>query len=480
MRRIGARVSPSPARKVERSLHHKDEIMKKNRHDSLLAFSALALLFASTPRMPAQNAVDLKPTPQQTEWQDMEFGVILHFGTNTFLDREWGDGTADPKVFNPTSFNPDQWMKAIKASGAKYVVMVAKHHDGFCLWPTAQTEYSIKQSPWKDGKGDMVREVADAARANGLRFGIYLSPWDRHEPKYKDPAAYDAYYNAELTELASSYGDLAEFWLDGAGSTGRTYDFARIIETLRTYQPNTIVFADMGLFEYGDARWAGDESGKIEYQNWNVIDRHGYLRWRPVEVDTPLRKLHWFWHPVDEASLKSVNELIDSYEDSVGHGGQWMLGVAPDNRGLLPDADVRRLRELGETLQNRYGKGLLAPSMATDPDAARALDSDPNTFWSAPPGSHEATLEIRSATPLTFDHAMTSEWLVEGQAVQKYAIEIWQNDGWRPIVSSFALGHKKIDRFPSVTAKRVRLHILASAGEARIRAFQLFSLDHAQ
>lgn len=425
----------------------------------------------------AQNAVELKPTPQQTEWQDLEFGVILHFGTNTFLNREWGDGTADPKVFNPTDFNPDQWMKAIKASGAKYVVMVAKHHDGFCLWPTAQTDYSIKQSPWKDGKGDMVREVAEAARANGLRFGVYLSPWDRHEPKYKDPVAYDSYYNAELTELASNYGDLVELWLDGAGSTGRTYDFTRIISTLRTYQPNTIVFADTGLFEYGDARWAGDESGKIEYQNWNVIDRHGYLRWRPVEVDTPLRKLHWFWHPHDEASLKSVDELMDSYENSVGHGGQWMLGVAPDNRGLLPDADVARLKELGAAIQDHFGHGLLQASMSADANIARALDDDPDSFWSAPARSGESAMEVTLPHPTRFDHAMTMEWLTEGQLVQKYAIEVWKQGAWVPVVSSYAIGHKKIDSFAPVTAQRVRLHILRSTGQPRIRSFQLYSLE---
>ncbi len=442
-------------------------------------YLACALLLLATTQgvARAQNAVDLKPTPQQSEWQDLEFGVILHFGTNTFLDREWGDGTADPKLFNPTEFNPDQWMKAIKASGAKYVVMVAKHHDGFCLWPTDQTDYSIKRSPWKGGKGDMVREVAEAARNNGLRFGVYLSPWDRHEPRYKDPAAYDAYYNAELTELASNYGDLVEFWLDGAGSTGRSYNFPKIVETLRTYQPNTIVFADMGLFEYGDARWAGDESGRIEYQNWNVIDRHGYLRWRPVEVDTPLRKLHWFWHPQDEASLKSVEELIGSYEGSVGHGGQWMLGVAPDSRGLLPDADVARLRELGTTLAARYGGGLLRPEMTADPNVAAALDSDPTTFWSAPAGSHNAVLEVDLPKPITFDHAQTMEWLIEGQQVQQYSIEVWQGGRWTAVVSSSAIGHKKIDHFAPVTARRVRLHILASAGEAHIREFQVYALD---
>jgi len=448
----------------------------KGRNIGAATILHLAILAMAIMPLSAQNAVDLKPTPQQVEWQDLEFGVILHFSTNTFLNREWGDGTASPKVFNPTQFDPDQWMKAIKASGATYVVFVAKHHDGFCLWPTEQTDYSIKQSPWKDGKGDMVAEVAKAARANGLKFGVYLSPWDRHEPKYADSAAYDKYYNAELEELASHYGDLVEFWLDGAGSAGHVYNFPKIIETLRTYQPNTIVFADTGLFEYGDARWAGDESGKIEYQNWNVIDRHGYLRWRPVEVDTPLRKLHWFWHPNDEASLKSLDDLIDSYESAVGHGGQWMLGVAPDNRGLLPDADAARLRELGTALRQRYANNLVKNHLPADDNVSHALDGDPDTFWSAPTGSHAATLEVRLPKPITFDHALTMEWLNEGQNIQQYRIEAWQDGHWKTLVSSFAIGHKKIDHFPTVTAQRVRLNIIASTGEARVREFQLFSL----
>ncbi len=423
----------------------------------------------------AQNAVDLKPSPQQVAWQDLEFGVILHFGPNTFLNQEWGDGSADPKVFNPTNFNPDQWMKAIKASGATYVVMVAKHHDGFCLWPTAQTDYSVKNSPFENGKGDVVRDVAKAARANGLRFGIYLSPWDRHEPKYKDSAAYDKYYNAELEELVTHYGDLAEFWLDGAGSAGHVYDFPKIIEQLRTYQPNAIVFADTALFEYGDARWAGDESGKIEYQNWNVIDRHGYLRWRPVEVDTPLRAFHWFWHPNDEASLKTIPQLVDSYENSVGHGGQWMIGVAPDSRGLLPDADVARLHELGETLARRYGTDLVKDHLPTDENTARALDGDEDTFWTAPGNSGAATIEVRLPKPITFDHALTMEWLNDGQHIEKYRIEVWQNGKWTALVTDQAIGHKKIDVFPAVTAQRVRLNILSSAGTAKIREFKLFN-----
>ena len=441
--------------------------------------AAFAALLVSTTGL-AQNFSEVKPSAQQVAWQDLEFGVILHFSTNTFLDREWGDGTADPKVFNPTQFDPEQWMRAIRDSGAKYVVLVAKHHDGFCLWPTGQTEYSIKKSPWKDGKGDVVGDVARAARKYGLKFGVYLSPWDRHDPRYADSAAYDKYYLSELEELASNYGDLVEFWLDGAGSAGHIYDFKKIIETLRTYQPNTVVFADTGLFEYGDARWVGTESGRVPYENWNVIDRHGYLRWRPVEADTPLRDLHWFWHPNDEKSLKSLDELLETYDQTVGHGAQLMLGVAPDNRGLLPDSDVARLKEFGDAVRARYSHNLAIEHIAATPEVNAALDDNPDTFWSAPAGSHHATLEVSFPRSVTFNRALTMEWLNDGQHVQKYSIEIWDGKTWKPIAAAEAIGHKKIDTFPPVTATRVRLNILSSSAEAHIREFQLYSVPDSQ
>jgi alpha-L-fucosidase len=429
----------------------------------------------------AQNFAEVKPAPQQTAWQDLEIGVIVHFSTNTFLNQEWGDGTADPKVFNPSHFDPDQWMKAIKASGARYVVMVAKHHDGFCLWPTDETKYSIKASPWRDGKGDVVGDVATAARNNGLKFGIYLSPWDRHDPRYKekDSENYDKYYAAELSDLALRYGDLTEFWLDGAGSAGHVYDFKKIIETLRTYQPNTVVFADTGLFEYGDARWVGTESGRVPYENWNVIDRHGVLRWRPVEADTPLRDLHWFWHPNDEKSVKSLDELMTTYEQTVGHGAQLLLGLAPDNRGLLPDSDVKRLEELGKAIEARYGadKNLARKHLAVNGETEAALDGDKDTFWSAPAGSTHSALEVSFAKPVTFNRTLAMEWLNDGQRIQKYAIDVWDGHAWKTVAAAEAIGHKKIDIFPAVTATKVRLRILSSVNGAAIREFQLFNVD---
>jgi alpha-L-fucosidase len=435
--------------------------MRQRSRNGLLAIALASLCGTFSAR--AQNFAEIKPTPQQVEWQDLEFGVILHFSTNTFLDREWGDGTASPAVFNPTQFDPDQWMQAIRAAGAKYVILVAKHHDGFCLWPTAQTDYSVKASPWQNGKGDVVGDVARAARKYGLKFGIYLSPWDRHDPRYGDAAAYDRYYNAELEELAQNYGDLVEFWLDGAGSAGHVYNFKQIIETLRTYQPNTIVFADTALFEYGDARWVGNEAGRVPYENWNVIDRHGYLRWRPVEADTPLRAGHWFWHPNDEASLKSLDELLTTWDETVGRGAQLMLGLAPDRRGLLPESDVARLEEFGQ-----------APAPA---DVAAALDGDPDTFWSAPAGSHHAVIEVRFDKPVTFNRALTMEWLNDGQRIEKYSIDVWTGSSWKSIAAAHAIGHEKIDIFPTVTASRVRLNILSSTDGAAIREFQLYNVQ---
>ncbi|MGA9667820.1 MAG: discoidin domain-containing protein, partial [Terracidiphilus sp.] len=246
---------------------------------------------------------------------------------------------------------------------------------------------------------------------------------------------------------------------------------------LRTYQPNTIVFADTGLFEYGDARWVGNESGRVPYENWNVIDRHGYLRWRPVESDTPLRDQHWFWHPDDEASLKSLNELLTIYDETVGRGAQLMLGLAPDRRGLLPDSDVARLEEFGKVLGARSAHNLALAHAPASADVSAALDGNPDTFWSAPAGSHHSTLEVSFLKPITFNRAVTMEWLNNGQRIQKYSIDAWSGAGWKTVVSADAIGHKKIDTFPAVTASRVRLNILSSTAPAAIREFQLYNTE---
>ena len=428
---------------------------------------APGLLFLSTILISAQQFADVRPSPQQLNWQDLEIGVLVHFGPNTWMNREWGDGTADPAIFNPKQLDPDQWARAAKAAGAKYLIMVSKHHDGFCLFQSAQTKYGVASSPWRNGKGDVVKEVETATRKNGLRFGVYLSPWDRHEPKYKLQTAYDTHYDHQVTELASRYGELTEFWLDGAGSEGHVYDFTRYIRTLRTYQPNVSIFADVGLLPNADIRWVGNESGVANEENWNVVDAYQILRWRPAEADTPLRDEHWFWHPNSERRLKSVDKLMEIYHQTVGRGAQLVLGIAPDNRGLLPDVDVKRLEEFGAEVKRIYGKGLL-------PLVNYANDGDPDTSWTADNGDLPATWTFRAKKVVTFDRAMIMEDLADGQRVRSYEIQARIAGAWKTVARGTTLGHKKIDIFPPVTADIVCLVVKTSFGPVRIREFNVY------
>jgi alpha-L-fucosidase len=418
----------------------------------ILPFLALTLA--------AQSFTEIEPTAQQLAWQDLEIGVLIHFGPNTFMNREWGDGTADPTTFNPTQLDANQWVRAAKSAGANYLVFVAKHHDGFCLWPSAQTDYSVKASPWRDGKGDVVREVVNATRKAGMKFGLYLSPWDRHEPFYKDFTKYDDFYVSQLTELATHYGPLTEFWLDGAGSEGHVYDFDRYVKQLRTLQPKALIFADAAFLKDGDIRWVGNENGLASEENWNVLDLHGYKRWRPAEADTPLRKDHWFWHPDDEKSLKSVAELLDTYEKTVGRGAQLMIGLAPDSRGLLPESDVARLAQFGAAVRAIYGPD---KNFARRAHVARYI-----------PVHGDFTIELTFDAPITFDRAVTMESLADGQPTEKYSIQAFVSGQWTKLHDGITIGHKKIDKFLRTTASRVRLVIQSHDLNARINTFQLF------
>lgn len=430
---------------------------------------AAGLLLLSTFLMSAQNFADVRPSPQQLNWQDLEIGVLVHFGPNTWMNREWGDGTADPAIFNPKQFDPDQWARAAKAAGAKYLIMVSKHHDGFCLFPSAETKYGVASSPWRNGKGDVVKAVETAARKNGLRFGVYLSPWDRHEPKYKVSAAYDTHYAHQVTELASRYGELTEFWLDGAGSEGHVYDFTSYIRTLRTYQPNTSIFADVGLLPYADIRWVGNESGVANEENWNVVDAYQILRWRPAEADTPLRDEHWFWHPNSESRLKPVAKLMEIYHQTVGRGAQLVLGIAPDNRGLLPEVDVKRLEEFGVEVKRIYGKGLLSGVGSADAGAPGAQGTAGDGGWL--PGMWT----ISAKQSVTFDRAVLMEDLTDGQHARSYEIQARVAGVEKIVAKGTTIGHKKIDIFPPVTADRVTLIVNASLGPVRIRGFNVYN-----
>ncbi|WP_232729931.1 alpha-L-fucosidase [Paenibacillus phocaensis] len=390
----------------------------------------------------------------------MEMGMFCHFGLNTFCDQEWGDGTDSPERFNPAQLDARQWVSTAKACGFRYFVLTAKHHDGFCLWPTSTTDYSVASSPWREGRGDVVRECAEACREEGMGFGIYLSPWDRHEPSYADPKAYDDFYARQLEELLTGYGPLVEIWFDGAGSEGREYDWPRIMELVKRHQPGAMVF-NMGA---PTIRWVGNEDGLAPYPCWNTAESaKGSMfseaslkwlpetpKWVPAECDVPLRKDRWFWHAGEEHLLLSVEQLMNIYYQSVGHGATLLLNAAPDDRGLIPEADVLRLREFGREVQRRFDQALAETSGEGD------------------------RMEVELDGGRVIDHFVMMEDLAYGERVLEYVLEAQVDGEWLALKRGSAIGHKKIDAVAPVRTDKIRLRIAKASAEPKIRKLAVY------
>lgn len=382
----------------------------------------------STPRADALSTAPavLAPTPAQLAWQKDGLGVFFHFGVNTFAGKEWSDGTLAPDTFDPSDLDADQWVRTARDLGAKYVVLTAKHHDGFCLWPTATTAYSVASSPWKDGGGDVVAEVVDACRRHGMKLGLYLSPWDRNAPQYEDPETYDEFYLAQLRELCTNYGELHELWFDGAGSAGREYAWDRIGDVIAELQPTAMVF-NMGP---ATIRWVGNEDGlaadPVEYVTTSTdlnnydedVIETGEAVYLPPECDVSLRK-GWFWQPGEEP--KSLSHLLAIHDRSIGLGANLLLNIPPDRRGRLDEADVERVRELAEALQQRFGDPVEAVLETGGAGAVRAQ---------FPAGT-------------TFDHVEIHEALEEGQRVAAHRVLL--EDG-TVLATGGSIGVRRIHR----------------------------------
>jgi alpha-L-fucosidase len=400
------------------------------------------------------------PTKQQVKWQDGELTLFLHFGVNTFTDREWGDGKEDEKIFNPTELDATQWAKAAKAGGFTLAILTAKHHDGFCLWPSKLTEHSVKNSPWKNGKGDVVREFVNAFRAEGIRVGLYLSPWDRHEKSYGDSPAYNKYYMAQLTELLTQYGDIAEVWFDGANGEGpngkkQVYDFPAYWGLVRKLQPDALMFSDAGP----DIRWIGNEQGFAGEENWSTVDpkiwvepgkaaggrreandslQHGNkggTAWRQGECDVSIRP-GWFWHQKEDGKVRSVENLMDLYFKSVGRNSLLLLNVPPNKKGLLSNTDVHRLKEFKDVRDRIFKVNLLEGKKGVDLNGG---------------------LEFDLGKPEMINVAMAEEDIALGQRVEAYRWEYWDGSGWKLMANGTTIGHKKLDRFAAAKAQKVRL-----------------------
>jgi alpha-L-fucosidase len=384
------------------------------------------------------------PTAAQLSWQRAGFGVFLHFGINTFHGREWSDGTLDPRAFNPTELDAAQWVAHANAAGAARVILTAKHHDGFCLWPTSTTEYSVRASPWRGGRGDVVGELAQACRAAGMGLGLYLSPWDRNAACYPDPDAYDRYYRRQLTELCTRYGPLEELWFDGAGSEGRTYDWAGIMDVIDRHQPQAMVF-NMGR---PTIRWVGNEDGlasdpcvyAVERVGKSIYtedgDDLGALRYLPPECDVPIRA-HWFWQPDDLATLKSREHLLAIWYRSIGMGAGLLLNVPPDRRGLLDDSDAARLAEVGAELDRRFAQPI---------SPARVVQDGPRIT-----ASFDA--------PVRFDHLELCEDLSAGQRVFEHEV---MADG-RILAAAGTVGVRRWHAFAETEAARLDLTLSGPA-----------------
>ncbi len=455
------------------------------------------------------------PTSQQLAWQKMEYIAFVHFGMNTFTGKEWGDGTEDPSLFNPTEFNAKQWVKAVKDAGMKMIILTAKHHDGFCLWPSKYTEHSVKNSPWRNGKGDIVKEVADACREGGIQFGFYLSPWDRHESSYGNSPVYNEYFKNQLRELLTNYGEICEVWFDGACGEGpngkrQEYDFAGYYSVIRELQPNAVI-AIMGP----DVRWVGNESGVARETEWSVqavpsenlseprfkfnptlvqgslnyltdqteIERQtGSLVWYPAECDVSIRP-GWFYHASQDDKVKSLVHLLDIYFKSIGRNSVLLLNLPPDQRGLIHENDVQRLRELRQAVdkmfEHDYTEGASASaSNVCDNDARYAannvLDHDPSTFWTTDEDITEASFNIDLDSIQTFNVAMLQENISLGQRVAEFKLEIQQEDEWKEIAKGTTIGYKRLLRLPTVSTDTIRLTITKSRGCPIIHTFSLY------
>jgi alpha-L-fucosidase len=458
----------------------------------LLAIAVLGALADAAPERgppPPEEAVRVLPTPQQLAWQELELIAFAHFGVNTFTDREWGDGKESPKIFNPTAFDADQWVRVLKDAGFKLLILTAKHHDGFCLWPSRYTKHSVKNSPWRGGRGDVVREVAEACRRGGLKFGFYLSPWDRHEPSFGTPA-YDKYFTNQLRELLTQYGEVTEVWFDGACGVkedprckGVTYNWPLIHGVVRELQPKAVV-----AISGPDVRWVGNETGVARETEWSLQPGdpkfHGEKKWVfwPAECDVSIRP-GWFYHAAEDDKVKSLDQLVDIYYKSVGRNSVLLVNVPPDRRGLIHENDAGRLREwravIDATFREDLARGKKTRSSSADRRAPqhgpdKAVDGETSTYWLAAEGQRRGWLEVDLGGEVTFDRSMVMEYLPFGQRIAGYAIEAWQGGRWQPVAKGTTVGYKKLDRFPAVTARRVRLVIRESLGRPAVRTFGLF------
>lgn len=425
---------------------------------------------------------------------------------------EWGTGKEDPAIFNPTELDCNQWAQVCKDAGMELVILTAKHHDGFCLWPSKYTDHSVKNSPWKDGKGDVVGEMSKACKKAGLKFGVYLSPWDRHEQTYGDSPKYNEYFTNQLKELLTKYGTISEVWFDGACGEGpngkrQVYDWDAYYKVVRKYAPKAVIFNGP------DVRWVGNEAGYARETEWSVIKLNksfidfalqdptkkdlgsrskllgpGQLVWLPAETDVSIRP-GWFYHESQDDKVKSLDKLLDIYYSSVGRNSVLLLNIPPDRRGLIHQNDANRLREFREVLDKTFKENLALNAEARCSSCrkdtailskvykfgpAKIVDGDSETYWATEEGQTIAIIEIDWGLQKTFNVAELSEYIKVGQRIEEFALEAWLDGQWKEFAKGTTIGYKRLLRFDNLTTRKVRIKITQSRVAPTISEFALY------
>lgn len=464
---------------------------------NIVIFTGLVFILISCKNTSPPAPFGPIPSERQIAWHELRFYAFVHFNMNTFTDKEWGFGDESPELFNPSELDCRQWAQVFRDAGIKGIIITAKHHDGFCLWPSEYTEHSVKNSPWKEGKGDVIRELADACEEYGLKMGIYLSPWDRNHKDYGKPE-YITYYRNQLRELLTDYGEIFEVWFDGAnGGTGyygganetrlidrkTYYDWPNTHQIVRELQPGACMFSDAGP----DIRWCGNERGWINATNWSLLRRDEYYpgcdcarqlqtgdedgtHWVPAEVDVSIRP-GWFYHESEDSLVKTLPVLLDIYYHSIGRNGSLLLNFPVDKRGLIHENDAEQVLKLAETiktdLSNNHAGGKAADASNIRGNdrkyrATNVTDDNQETYWTTDDDITTASLVIDFEKTFEISRFLVQEYIKLGQRVQAFTVEAFVDNQWTEIASETTIGYKRILRFPPVETSKVRFTIIKS------------------
>ena len=454
-------------------------------------------IFFSCNRTDPPAPVGPVPSENQMNWQAMEYYAFVHFSLNTYTNQAWGYGNEDVNLFNPEALDCRQWARICKEAGMKGIIITAKHHCGFCLWPSAYTEYSVKNAPWRNGKGDVVRELADACQEFGLKLGIYVSPWDRNHPEYGNPE-YITYFRNQLAELLSNYGPVFEVWFDGAnGGSGwyggadetRTidrksyYDWGNTYRLIRRLQPDMVIWNDGG--DRGDLRWVGTEAGYVGETNWSLLNATGEVEremlhhglengdtWVPAEVNTSIRP-EWFYHPGEDEQVKSVPQLMDTYYNSIGRNGSLLLNFPIMPNGLIHENDEKAALGFARAVKEAFALNLAGNAKAEASNvrgnagryrASKAIDADKDSYWATDDQITNASLTVDFGQPASFNRFLVQEYIPLGQRVKGFTLEALVDGNWEEVANGTTIGYKRILRFPTVRATKLRLRITDSKG----------------